>query len=215
MQQVAGRNCLHGAASGARAGVSVLEELFWNAAARSVRGAASFALPPCICMQIARVLHRARDGLWYVVSGTRRDAALRTGLILSNPILGSETLYSARAAAEPRALLTKGSGCSRALQGCFASFLRGRLAPAVVLTSVSCFAPSSRGVFAAVDATGELPHIAAAAGARLPHPRATVLRRFVKNSYVRQVISEGAPRAPGAQYIWFGSFLPPLARHSS
>ena len=37
----------------------------------------------------------------------------------------------------------------------------------------------------------------------------------VVNSYVRQVISEGAPRAPGAQYIWFGSFLPPLARHSS
>ena len=43
----------------------------------------------------------------------------------------------------------------------------------------------------------------------------TIRRRFVKNSYVRQVISEGAPRAPGAQYIWFGSFLPPLARHSS
>ena len=35
MQQVAARNCLHEAASGARAGVSVLEELFWNAPARS------------------------------------------------------------------------------------------------------------------------------------------------------------------------------------
>ena len=51
-------------------------------------------------------------------------------------------------------------------------------------------------------------------GASPPIPRAA-LRKFVKNSYVRQVISEGAPRAPGAQYIWFGSFLPPLARHSS
>ena len=35
MQQVAARNCLHAAASVARDGVSVLEVLFWNAAARS------------------------------------------------------------------------------------------------------------------------------------------------------------------------------------
>ena len=62
-----------------RAGVSVLEELFWNAPALSVRFAASFAAAACICMQIARVPSRARDGLGYVVSGTRRDAAVRTG----------------------------------------------------------------------------------------------------------------------------------------
>ena len=61
MQQVAARNCLHGAASGARAGVSVLEELFWNAAARSVRFAASLAAAACICMQIARVPPRERE----------------------------------------------------------------------------------------------------------------------------------------------------------
>ena len=79
MQQVAARNCLHGAASGARAGVSVLEELFWNAAARSDAIAASLAAAACICMQIARVPSRARVGLGYVVSGTRRDAAVRTG----------------------------------------------------------------------------------------------------------------------------------------
>ena len=63
--------------------------MFWNAAARSVRFAASFAAAACICMQIARVLHRARDGLWYVLSGTRRDSALRTGKVLSNPILAA------------------------------------------------------------------------------------------------------------------------------
>ena len=62
-----------------RAGVSVLEELFWNAPARSVRFAASLAAAACICMQIARVPPRESDGLGYVVSGTRRDAAVRTG----------------------------------------------------------------------------------------------------------------------------------------
>lgn len=61
MQQVAARNCLHGAASGARDGVSVPDEVFWNAAARSVRFAASLAAAACICMQIARVPPRERD----------------------------------------------------------------------------------------------------------------------------------------------------------
>ena len=96
MQQVAARNCLHGAASGARAGVSVLEELFWNAPARSVRLAASLAAAACICMQIARVPPRESDGLGYVVSGTRRDAAVRTGKVLSKIGLGSETIRSGR-----------------------------------------------------------------------------------------------------------------------
>ena len=79
MQQVAARNCLHGAASGARAGVSVLEELFWNAAARSVRFAASFAAAACICMQIARVPPRERDGLECVACDTWSDAAMHCG----------------------------------------------------------------------------------------------------------------------------------------
>ena len=93
MQQVAARNCLHGAASGARAGVSVLEELFWNAAARSDAIAASLAAAACICMQIARVLSRARDGLGYVVSGTRRDAAVRTGNVQIDIGSGSKSSY--------------------------------------------------------------------------------------------------------------------------
>ena len=59
MQQVAARNCLHGAASGARAGVSVLEELFWNAAARSVRIAASLALAAVLFAWIVRACRRA------------------------------------------------------------------------------------------------------------------------------------------------------------
>ena len=82
MQQVAARNCLHGAASAARAGISVLEELFWNAAARSVRFAASFAAAACICMQIARVPPRERDGLGCVACDTRSDAAMHNGYML-------------------------------------------------------------------------------------------------------------------------------------
>ena len=81
MQQVAARNCLHGAASGARAGVSVLEELFWNAPARSVRLAASLAAAACICMQIARVPPRKRDGLGCVAGDTWPDAAMHCGYL--------------------------------------------------------------------------------------------------------------------------------------
>ena len=96
MQQVAARNCLHEAASGARDGVSVLEEPFWNAPARSVRFAASLAAAACICMQIARVPPRERDRLGCVERTTRRDAALRTGKVLSKIGLGSETIRSGR-----------------------------------------------------------------------------------------------------------------------
>ena len=72
MQQVAARNCLHGAASGARAGVSVLEELFWNAAARSDAICSEFG---CRGMHLhadcARAAARKRRiglrGVWYMV----------------------------------------------------------------------------------------------------------------------------------------------------
>ena len=59
MQQVAARNCLHGAASGARDGVSVLEELFWNAPARSVRFAASLCFGSVLFAWIVRACRRA------------------------------------------------------------------------------------------------------------------------------------------------------------
>ena len=79
MQQVAARSCLHGAAAGgARDGVSVLEELFWNAAARSVRFAASFALAACFLHGLcARAAARSR----LIVSGVKdawSDAAVHS-----------------------------------------------------------------------------------------------------------------------------------------
>ena len=59
MQQVAARNCLHGAASGARAGVSVLEELFWNAAARSDAVCSEFCFGSVLFAWIVRACRRA------------------------------------------------------------------------------------------------------------------------------------------------------------
>ena len=82
MQQVAARNCLHGAANGARAGVSVLEELFWNAPARSVRFAARCALAACFLHGLcARAAARSR----LIVSGVCdawSDAAVRSIYLL-------------------------------------------------------------------------------------------------------------------------------------
>ena len=59
MQQVAARNCLHGAASGARAGVSVLEELFWNAPARSDAICSEFSFGSVLFAWIVRACRRA------------------------------------------------------------------------------------------------------------------------------------------------------------
>ena len=89
MQQVAARNCLHGAANGARAGVSVLEELFWNAPARSVRFAARCALAACFLHGLcARAAARSR----LIVSGVCdawSDAAVHKYLLLDRIHEGS------------------------------------------------------------------------------------------------------------------------------
>ena len=100
MQQVAARNCLHGAASGARAGVSVLEELFWNAPARSVRFAASFALAACFLHGFCALSPRARDGLGSVACDTWPDAAMHCGKLCgSDPtrVLSTFGCFAARA----------------------------------------------------------------------------------------------------------------------
>ena len=100
MQQVAARNCLRGAASVARAGVSVLEELFWNAAARSVRFAASFALAACFLHGFCALSPRARDGLGSVACDTWPDAAMHCGKLCgSDPtrVLSTFGCFAARA----------------------------------------------------------------------------------------------------------------------
>ena len=99
MQQVAARNCLRGAASVARAGVSVLEELFWNAAARSVRFAASFALAACFLHGFCALSPRARDGLGSVACDTWPDAAMHCGKLCgSDPtrVLSTFGCFAAR-----------------------------------------------------------------------------------------------------------------------
>ena len=111
MQQVAARAIVCTEQRVARAPASrCWRSCFGTRPRDPMRFAASFAAAACICMQIARVPSRARDGLGCVERTTRRDAALRTGKVLSKIGLGSETIKSGREE-EPRAS-NEGSGCS-------------------------------------------------------------------------------------------------------
>ena len=86
MQQVAARNCLHGAASGARAGVSVLEELFWNAPARSDAICSEFSFGSVLLHGFARVCDaRATD--WDASRVIHGRTLLCTAVNYADPIL--------------------------------------------------------------------------------------------------------------------------------
>ena len=117
-----------------------------------MRFAASFAAAACICMQIARVPSRARDGLGCVERTTRRDAALRTGKVLSKIGLGSETIKSVRREEEPRAS-NEGSGCSASFRVAPPPYRSARGAGGRADSSI-LFCTFIAGVFAAVGANG-------------------------------------------------------------
>ena len=163
MQQVAARNCLHGAASGARDGVSVPDEVFWNAAARSVRFAASLAAAACICMQIARVPPHERDRLERVACDTWSDAAMQNGYMLDRIHGGSLKHFAA--------VFVRARGCAKP------SGVGWRSVPSWEVCrgprhQWSLCAPHTWGVTSALagdaNATVNIPHIAAAATASRP-----------------------------------------------
>ena len=86
MQQVAARNCLHGAASGTRDGVSVLHELFWNAAARSDAICSEFSFGSVLLHGFARVCDaRATD--WDASRVIHGRTLLCTAVNYADPIL--------------------------------------------------------------------------------------------------------------------------------
>ena len=206
MQLVATRNCCTRQRV-ARDGVALPPWLRFGTRPRDPCGLQRvFALAACFLHGFCALSPRARDGLGSVACDTWPDAAMHCGKLCgSDPtesaicfwlLCGESTLKTnvkSEGAVQQRCVFIH--VCSRPRDQWSRCAHQGR--------SMGLRRRRRR------ERNGELPPIAAAV------TTSSIRRRFVEKSYVRQVISEGALRAPGAQYIWFGSFLPPLARHSS
>ena len=166
MQQVAARNCLHGAASGARAGVALPAQLVWNAPARSVRSAASCALAACFLHGLcARAAARSR----LIVSGVKdawSDAAVHSILFARSDPPGKLCCLK-----HLRAVFVRARGCAKPSGVGWRSVSSWEVCRGPRHQWSRC-APHTWGVTSAfagdANATVNIPHIAAAATASRP-----------------------------------------------
>ena len=160
------------------------------------------------CMDFARV-RDARATDWDASRVIHGRTLLCTAVNYEDPIYESAIelwlLFAAARARAPGLKTNVKSGGAVQQAVCFRTGLLATAGPVVAVCTPGAEHGAAQAPSTRTERRTSYPHRRCSDG----------VAAQVVNSYVRQVISEGAPRAPGAQYIWFGSFLPPLARHSS